>query len=132
MRIGLSTLYSWIKGIYVMRSSKNMRIKAAYALLCSGALLLGGTQMAVASSDGNGSHQGMNPDNRMGMSVDSGKVSGAKDTDRDNRMSAEQGESDSAKPHAHNSTQGMSPNQHGMQMSTDSAAMSKDQRKSEK
>jgi hypothetical protein len=115
-----------------MRSSKNMRIKAAYALLFAGALLLGGTQMAIASSGSDGSHQGMSPNNGMGMSVNSGHVPGAKGEASDNRMSAEQGESDSAKPHAHNSTQGMNPNQHGMQMSTDSAAMSKDEKKSEK
>lgn len=115
-----------------MRSNRILTTKAIYALLCAGTLFMGGTQMAFADNGGEGSHQGMNPNNGMGMSVDSGHVPGAKGTAKDNSMSAEQGESDGAKPHTHNSTQGMHPNQHGMEMSTGSAAMSEDQRKSEK
>jgi len=115
-----------------MRVNGNFGTKVAYALLCAGALFWGATQMASADSGSEGSHQGMSPNTGIGKSIDSGHVAGDDSTASDSSMPAENSEPDSSEPHADESNQGMNPNQSGMEMSTDSAAMSEDERESEK
>ena len=113
-----------------MRLNKRSKTGVVYAMLYAGTLMLSGAHVALADGGGEESNKGMQPNEGIGKSIDSGHMPNEKNLKTNASKKHQQHMSEKSAPDGNNSNKGMNPNDKGMKMSVDSSSMSTEEKQS--